>query len=161
MRKRHPNHRFVKIHRTYTVEEVTRSLAVHKNTVRHWIKSGLPTIDDKRPILILGRELIAFLQKRRARKKQPCLPGQMYCVRCRSPQFPGAGMVEQRPLNGRVVNVRGICPDCNSMMHRCVSMTKIEQFVEKADITFPQALRHVGEISQPTVNSDLRGDIQP
>jgi Helix-turn-helix domain len=161
MSKRRPNHRLVKIHRNYSVEEVARLLNIHKNTVRQWVKSGLPTIDDKRPILIRGRELIAFLQIRRAGRKQPCRAGQMYCVRCRCPQFPAAGMVEYRPLNGRVANVRGICPDCNSMMHRCVSMARIEQFVEKADITFPQALRHIGEISRPTVNSDFKGDVQP
>ncbi len=161
MSKRHPNHRLVKIHRNYTVEEAARLLSIHKNTARQWIRSGLPTIDDKRPILIRGRELIAFLKIRRAGRKQPCQAGQMYCVRCRSPQFPAAGMVDYRPLNGRVINVRGICPNCNSMMHRCVSIARIEQFIEKADITFPQALRHLGEISQPTVNSDLRGDVQP
>ena len=161
MSKRHPNHRLVKIHRNYTVEEAARLLSIHKNTARQWIRSGLPTIDDKRPILIRGRELIAFLKIRRAGRKQPCQAGQMYCVRCHSPQFPAAGMVDYRPLNGRVVNVRGICPNCNSMMHRCVSIARIEQFIEKADITFPQALRHLGEISQPTVNSDLRGDVQP
>jgi hypothetical protein len=161
MRRRHPNHRLVKIHRAYTVEDIARLFSVHKNTVRRWIKDGLPTIDDRRPMLILGPALAAFLQARRARRKQPCRPGQMYCVRCHAPKFPAAGMVEHRPLNGRVVNVRGICPDCGSMMHRCVSMAKIEQFVEKTDITFPQALRRVREISQPTVNSDLRRDVQP
>jgi hypothetical protein len=161
MRKRHPNHRLLKSHRSYTVDETARLLSVHKNTVRQWKKAGLPTIDDKRPVLIRGRELIAFLQVRRARRKRPCRAGQMYCVRCRCSQFPAAGMVEQKPLNGKVVNARGICPDCNSMMHRCVSISKVEQFIEKADITFPQALRHIGEISRPTVNSDLRGDVQP
>ena len=85
----------------------------------------------------------------------------MYCVRCRRPQFPAAGMVEYRPLNGKVVNVRGRCPECNSLMHRCVSMAKIEQFFEKSDITFPQALPHIGEISRPSVNSDFKGDVQP
>lgn len=161
MSKRHPNHRLVKIHRNYTVEEVARLLSIHKNTVRQWIKSGLPKIDDRRPILIRGRELMAFLQTKRAGRKQPCQPGQMYCFKCHAPKFPAAGMVERRPLNGRVVNVRGICPDCNSMMHRCVSIAKIEEFVEKADIRFPQALRHIGEISRPPVNSDFQGDVQP
>ena len=33
---------------------------------------------------------------------------------------------------------------------------KLGEVRGKMDITFPQALRHLGEISQPTVNSDLR-----
>ena len=62
MATRHPNYRLAKIHRNYTVEEVARLFGVHRNTVREWIKRGLPTSDDKRPKLILGRDLIAFLQ---------------------------------------------------------------------------------------------------
>jgi Helix-turn-helix domain len=161
MREPRPNYRRLKIHRNYTMKEAASLLGIHKNTLREWRKVGLPSIDDKRPIVILGRELLSFIQARRSGRKRPCLPGQIYCMRCRSPKFPGAGMVEYRPLNERVVNVRAICPDCNSMMHRCVSVAKIGEFTEKADITFPQALRHIGEIGQPTLNSDLRGDIQP
>jgi hypothetical protein len=160
-RKRHPNHRLVKSHRSYMVDEIARLFGIHKNTVRAWVKAGLPTCDGKRPILILGHELIAFLRARRIRNKKTCLPGEIYCLGCRAPKFPAAGIVEHRPFNGRVVNVRGRCPDCKSLMHRCVSMAKIEQFFEKSDITFPQALPHIGGIDQPTVNSDLRGDVQP
>ena len=65
MAKRHPNHRLVKIHRNYTVEEVASLLGVHRNTVREWVKRGLATIDRKRPMLIHGRDLAAFLQARR------------------------------------------------------------------------------------------------
>ena len=59
---RHPNHRLAKIHRNYTVDEVANLFAVHRNTVRQWIKSGLPTTDSRRPLLILGRDLVAFLK---------------------------------------------------------------------------------------------------
>ena len=62
MRRRRPNHRLVKIHRTYTVEEIVDLFGVHKNTVRHWVKDGLTTTDDKRPMLILGHVLVAFLK---------------------------------------------------------------------------------------------------
>jgi hypothetical protein len=156
MTKRYPNHRLVKSHRSYTVEETADLLGKHKNTVREWIKAGLPTIDGKRPRLIQGRELIAFLQARRVRRKRPCGPGQLYCFRCRAPKLPAAEMVENRPLNGKIANLTAICPDCNCMMHRCVSLAKLGEFLGEMDITFPQALRRLGEINQPSVNSDLR-----
>ena len=38
MGKRHPNPRLIKIHRSYTVEEIAAVLGVHRNTVRQWIR---------------------------------------------------------------------------------------------------------------------------
>ena len=159
-RRHHSDHRRVKMRFTYTVGEIARLLAIHKNTVREWIKAGLPTIDDKRPILILGSDLIAFLRARRARRKRPCSPGQMYCFRCRAPKFPAGDMAEYTAITERVGNLTAICPDCTSMTHRLVSRARLEDFRAKMDITFPQALRRLTEISQPSVNSDLRGDVQ-
>src|SRR5216683_7791116 len=87
MGARHPNPRLVKIHRNYTVEEIALRFGVHKNTVREWVKRGLPTVaDKKRPMLILGADLAAFLQARRAKNKRTCQAGEIYCVRCRSPK---------------------------------------------------------------------------
>jgi hypothetical protein len=60
MPKRRPNPKLVKIHRSYTVEEIGRIYGLHKNTVREWVKAGLPTCDSKCPMLILGREPTAF-----------------------------------------------------------------------------------------------------
>ncbi len=161
MGKRQPNYRLFKIHRTYTVGEVADVSSNHKNTVRSWIKAGLPTVDNKRPTLIRGRELIAFLQSRRSKRKKPCAPGQLYCVRCRSPKFPADRMADYVPVSEGVGNLVAICPDCDCLMHRCVSRTSLTEFLGRTDITFPQALRHIGEIGQPSVNSDLKGDIQP
>jgi hypothetical protein len=50
-----------------TVEEVASLSGTHKNTVREWVKAGLPTCDDKRPMLILGHDLATFLQARRVK----------------------------------------------------------------------------------------------
>src|SRR4029078_13012958 len=69
------NPRRVKIHRTFTVEEVARLFGVHKSTVRGWLKAGLPRIDGRRPILILGRKVVGFLYARREGRRQRCRGG--------------------------------------------------------------------------------------
>ena len=156
MRKRHPNPRLAKIHRNYTVDEVAHLFDVHRNTVREWVKRGLPTNDGRRPMLILGRDLIAFLTARRAKNKRTCLPGEIYCMRCRVPRAPAGEMVDYLPLTATLGNLVAICLACETMMYRRVSMAKLEQVRGNLDITMPQALEHIGESAQPTVNSDLR-----
>ncbi len=144
MAKRHPNHRLVKQHRSYTVEEIARLFGNHKNTVRRWIKKeGLAIIDDKRPVLILGHDLVAFLKKRRVKNKQRCRPGELYCVRCRKPQFPAENMADYSPVTDKVGNLVAICPACHSMMNQRVSLSKIEEICKKIDITFPLELQHI------------------
>jgi hypothetical protein len=70
-------------------------------------------------------------------------------------------MAEYRPINEKIGNLAAICPDCNSMMYRCVNLARLEEVRGEIDITFPQALQRLREINQPTVNSDLKGDVEP
>ena len=155
MRKRRPNYRLVKIHRSYTVEEAARQLGTHKNTVRAWVKAGLPTCDSKRPTLILGRHLAAFLQARRAKNKQPCQPGEIYCVRCRVPKQPAGEMAEYQPITASLGNLVGICPDCEGMIYRRVSLVKLPAIQGKLTVTITEAERRVSETDTPIVNSDF------
>lgn len=145
MAKRHPNHRHVKIHRSYTVEEIASLFSIHKNTVRGWVKAGLSLSDDKRPMLILGHTLAAYLNARRVKNKQTCQPGEIYCVKCRAPKVPAADMAEYKPVSDTLGNLVAICPDCNSIMNRRVNLSKLALVRGKMDITFPQALRHIVE----------------
>jgi hypothetical protein len=151
-----PNHRLAKIHRNYTVEEIARLFGVHRNTVREWVKRGLPTNDCKRPMLILGRDLAAFLQARRLKNKRPCQPSEIYCVRCRAPKNPAGDMAEYQPVTTTGGNLVGICPTCESMMYRRVNLAKLEQVRGKLDITMTQARGHLDESTQPSVDGDLR-----
>ena len=156
MSKRHPNPRLAKIHRNYTVEEIATLFGVHRNTVRAWVKRGLPTSDDRRPMLILGRDLVAFIQAQRAKNKRTCQPGEIYCVRCRAPKAPAGAMADYEALTETQGNLIAICPDCETIIYRRVSLAKLAQIRGRLDITFPQALRHIGESAQPSVNSDFR-----
>jgi hypothetical protein len=156
MATRHPNHRLVKIHRNYKVEEIAKLFGIHRNTVREWIKRGLPTIDRKRPFLILGPDLAAFLQARRLKNKRKCQPGEIYCVRCRAPQKPAGDMAECQVSTAALGNLIGICPSCDCMIYRRVNLAKLEQVRGKLDITLTQALPHLVEISGFSVNSDFK-----
>ena len=69
-------------------------LAVHKNTLRNWLKVGLLPVDDRRPILILGRQLSSFLHAQRQEKTKRCRPGQFYCFRCRAPKTSAASRAD-------------------------------------------------------------------
>jgi len=156
MGSRLPNPRLAKIHRSYTVEEVAGLYGVHKNTVRAWIKDGLPTSDDRRPLLILGKELAAFLQRKREANKRPCRPGQIYCVRCRAPQVPAGGMADYQELTLTSGNLVGICPHCDSMMYRRVSFAKLAEISGDLEVSLPHALQHIDESPNPSVNCDLK-----
>ena len=155
MTSRRCNPRLVKIHRSYTVEEVAKLFGMHKNSVRAWIKRGLPTSDNRRPTLILGRDLATFLQAQRTKNKRACKPGEMYCVRCRLPKKPAGDMVEYQPITEKIGNLIALCPDCNAIMNRRICLARLPQIRGQMEITFPQALPHISESNHATVNCYL------
>ena len=156
MKKRLHNPNLAKIHRNYTVEEAAGLYGVFKGTVRAWIKAGLPVLNDKRPMLSLGRDLVAFHQARRTKNKQKCKSGEIYCVRCRAPKKPAGDMADYQIITDKIGNLEAICPDCDKIMNRRVSLSKLEQVCGEITITLPQALQHIIESNQPSVNSDLK-----
>lgn len=151
---RHPNYRLVKIHRSYTVEEIARLLNVHKNTVRGWIKQGLPTIDRQRPTLILGAILSCFLRDRRQRGHKRCAPGEIYCVKCRTPVRPAGDMADYLPATAISGSLRGICPLCETLIYRRVSRATLDGSRGSLEITIPQAPSHIGDSRSLSVNCD-------
>ena len=86
MAKRLQNPRLAKKNRSYKVDEIADLYGTHKNTVLNWIKQGLPTFDNKRPLMILGIELNAFHAKRKVQNKHPCMPNEIYCMKCKIPK---------------------------------------------------------------------------
>jgi Helix-turn-helix domain len=153
----HPNHRLVKIHRNYTVEEIAQLLSVHKNTVRNWVKHGLLTIDHRKPTLILGSLLSRFLQDRRQRGRKRCAPGEIYCVRCRAPVKPAENMADYLPTTATSGTLRGICPTCETLIYRRVSWAGFNQTRGRLEITIPQAQSHIVDSRSLSVNCDSNG----
>jgi hypothetical protein len=151
---RHPNPRLVKIHRNYSVEDIARRFGIHKNTVRSWLKQGLAAIDDRRPTLITGRELLRFLQERRQRARQSCGPGRIYCIACRAPKVPAGKMADCIPTGPLAGNLCGICPDCHRLIYRRVNLAKIDAVRGELEITVTRPRARIGESAASSVKCD-------
>lgn len=158
MPARRINPRLIKLHRPYSVEEAARTLGAHKNSVRGWIKQGLPVVDQSRPALILGHELREFLERRRKAAKRPCTPGTLYCFRCRQPRPPAMGMVAATRLNATTGNLSAICETCGTLMHRRTRLTAIPEIMPGLDVQIREAEPRLLERAPPSLNCDNRKD---
>jgi len=154
MGARHPNPRRAKIHRSYSVEEVSRLFGIHKNTVRNWLRQGLSPIDGKRPTVIRGVELRRFLTARRTSARQTCGPGRIFCLPCRAPKVPAGNMADCIAVGETRGTLRGICPDCNRMIYRRVNPRKLDAVRGHLDVTVTQARPRIEETAKPNVNCD-------
>ena len=155
MAKRH-NGRSVKIHRSYTVPELAKVLGVAKITISRWIDDGLPVIERKRPLLIHGSDVRAFLQARRPRK-QPCRPGQFYCLRCRVPKRPAFGEAEFRPATTKTGMLEGLCSDCGSMVYRVARTASLAATVGDLVVTHRPARERIIDSLSPSPNVQFKG----
>jgi hypothetical protein len=145
----------IKMHRTYLIEEAARTLGVHKNTVANWLKNGLEPIDNRRPILIQGRVLKAFLQERRTNRKRRCAVGELYCLKCRTPKMPLNGQAVYVPLTSSGGNLQARCPDCLSIICRRTSLSQIDHFSTVLSMTHKQASPRINDRSAPSLKCEL------
>ncbi|GMM61831.1 helix-turn-helix domain-containing protein [Novosphingobium pituita] len=139
MPARRVNPHRVKLHRTYSVQELADCLGVHKNTVRHWQGAGLAAIDGNRPTLFDGKATRAFLLARQTSRKRPCPPGTIYCFGCREPRAPALGMVEFMPGKGATGNLAALCEACGTVMHRRANMAMIAAIMPRLAVQIRQA----------------------
>ena len=70
-------------------------------------------------------------------------------------QKPAGNMADYEPVTATMGNLIGICPSCESMMYQRVSLAKLVQVGANLDVTMTQALPHIVESTQPSVNSDF------
>ena len=68
MKRRRPDPRRAKIHRSYDVADIAKLFDVHRNTVRSWLKQGLRAIEGLWPTLVLGAELRRFLTEKQGKR---------------------------------------------------------------------------------------------
>lgn len=153
-RRINPNR--IKLHRSFSVDELARCLHVHKNTVRHWQKKGLEPIDEDRPVLFHGATVRNFLANRKASRKQPCPPGTLYCFRCREPREPAMDMVDFVQLRPGSGNLRGLCQGCETIMHRRVREADIDRIMPGCTVQRTQGQPSLSGQTAPSLNCDFK-----
>lgn len=104
---------------SYTIEEICelyKSYSLHPQTVRTWIKSGLPVMNG-RPVLIYGNDLKVFLGKMNTSNKCCTEFNQMYCMRCKDAKSFYKKQIKVEIVN-RVIKAKALCRDCRSIMNK-------------------------------------------
>jgi hypothetical protein len=155
MASRRPNPRLAKSRYTYDVAEIADLYGCHRNTVRHWIKLGLQTLDGHRPVLVHGSALNAFHAIRRRASKKPCGPGQIYCLPCHQLQRPAGDMVDCTPLNAKVWKISAICPDCGRLLNQRVGIVRLGQFRALLDVSDTKPPARIGDTDASRANCDF------
>ena len=120
-----PNPRAIRAARTYTIEEAALALNVSTSTVRSWVKAGLPLMQARRPYLILGDSLRAFLNSRASNAKVPLEQDQLFCFTCKAARVPMGLMVDCIPQTPKTARLLGLCEVCGGTCNRMVSRSQI------------------------------------
>lgn len=121
MRRRRISASRVKKHRAYTVEELAEATGATEATVRNWVKRGLPALTGQRPMLILGRDVQAFLKGEANGRRRPTQLGEFFCFRCKEPRKPALGIADYVPLSPSHGRLVALCDTCERECSRMVS----------------------------------------
>ena len=152
-----------KINRSYTVEEVARIYGLNRETVRRWLRDGgLCAIDDRRPALIQGAALRAFLAARRQAAKRPTPTGMLHCFGCRAGRPPALGMADYLPPEGGGPgNLRALCEACGTIMNRRARWAVVPAILPGIEVRVVERAGRIAERPTPPVNVTSSKDGNP
>ena len=155
MGARRINPNLAKIHHSYTARELADRLGVHKNTIRHWQRNGLETIDDRRPYVFDGAVVRQFLKSRNESQKRPCPVGTLYCFGCHAPRRPSPTSIEYAQTRIGAGNLRALCSECATVMCRRVRQDAIVAVLPGLLVQIRQGSTRLSGSSSPSSNCDL------
>ena len=123
----------------YDIDEICamfKRYNLHPQTVRKWIKGGLPTIDASKPSLIYGYELKKFLGKHNKANKTATQFDEMFCMKCQDskPIYQQKIKLEQK---ANFLLAKAHCQTCKSSMNKSYKMedyTKLKSFFCAVDV---------------------------
>jgi len=155
-RRRYPVNR-IKLSCSYEPAEIAKLFGLHRNTVRHWLKDGLQPIDDRRPILVHGAVLKAFISERQQARRQKCGPGEFFCFRCRASRKAWGNVADLASHTEKVAKLTALCCICETEMHRTIRQADVPKLDGLIDIQ-PIASERLRDRPDANVNCDFDKD---
>lgn len=103
---------------SYSPKEIARALDVEEATVRVWIREKrLPAMTNGNPHLVLGSDVVVFLEKKRA-KKPRLAETQFRCMHCLAGRNALGGMADFKVVSIHLGVLTALCEACGTPMCR-------------------------------------------
>ena len=102
----------------YTVPELAEALRMPQRTLRDWLAHGAPHTRDRSDHIWINGQVFSdwVAGQRRKAPVSRLRPGEGYCIFCR--QVVQILRPTRHPSTGRLVYIRGICPQCHGKVTR-------------------------------------------
>jgi len=114
---------------------------VSVGTVRTWLKHRLPALTSQRPTLILGSDAKEFLADRKDQTKRPLALDELFCLSCKAPRKPFAGLVQLDHAPGKPVRITGFCEACETVCSCVIGAAQIHRLSAIFDLEPNRAAR--------------------
>ena len=80
----------------------------------------------------------------------------IYCLRCREPREPAGGIADYQPRSAGAGDLVGICPVCETMLYRRVTLAKLDAVRGRLEVTVRHADARINDCASPSLNHDSR-----
>jgi hypothetical protein len=151
-KRRKYNTRRISSKMSYSVQEIAELCSLHKNAVLTWVRSGLKTIDQKKPYLINGAVLIEYINNKQKSRKHKCKPNELFCFKCRQPRKPKTDSVSITTRNIHRLKISAKCEVCETKMFKEASVQRRPE-LEKTYSVVLQTQEHILGCNNLSVNS--------
>jgi hypothetical protein len=142
---------------SYDSADIAKLFGIHRNTVRHWLKDGLAAIDDRRPIVVHGTVLKAFVTNRQQARRQKCALGEFFCFRCRTPCRPWGDTADLSFRTDKIAALTALCSVCETAMHKSIRRSDVPK-IDKLINLQVMAPERLSDCPDPSANSDFEKD---
>ena len=111
----------------YDIDAICRLCGIHPKTALAWLKKGLEAIDNKKPILVYGYNLKAFLGNLNKLNKSSTSFEEMFCMKCKEPRSPLKKQIQLEQFEQKLLKTKAICQTCKTRMNKPYKLEDLPQ----------------------------------